>query len=222
MNWLLAQPHATKIVVAGNHDLFLDASFPRRGAGTTTTISDNSAEDKTVHWGDIIYLQNTETTVTYANGRRLRIYGSPYSPRHGNWAFQYPRSKNVWDDQVPDDTDILITHRPPRAHLDLLHLGCVHLLRELWRVRPRLHVFGHVHEGAGTEWLQFDALQDSYEWVVVVRGGVCGLARVPWGVVKAVVFRHRRLSEAKCLLANPAIVGGLRDQERRQPARVTI
>ena len=232
VDWLLAQPHATKIVIAGNHDLFLDTSYSRRGSGTTAattataTTSGNNAEDRTVHWGDIIYLQNTETTVTCANGRRLRVYGSPYSPRHGNWAFQYPRSENVWNGQVPDGTDILITHGPPRSHLDLLHLGCVHLLRELWRVRPRLHVFGHVHEGAGTEWLQFDALQDLYERVVVARGGVWGLARVTWGVVKMVVFCccccRRRLSEAKCLLVNPAIVGGLRDQEQRQPVRVTI
>lgn len=29
-------------------------------------------------------------------------------------------------------------------------------------------------------------------------------------------------TEAKCLLVNPAIVGGLRDEKRRRPIKVTI
>lgn len=149
VDWLHAQPHPNKIVVARNHDLYLDDNYH---SATSKT------QDVSFDWGDIIYLQNTETTITCQNGRSIRIYGSPYSARHGNWAFQYPRSENIWKYSIPDDIDILITHGPPRAHLDLMTLGCVHLLQELWRVRPRLHVFGHVHEGAGTEWLQFDAL----------------------------------------------------------------
>jgi hypothetical protein len=44
-----------------------------------------------------------------------------------------------------------MTYGPLRAHLDLLK-GCPYLLRTLWRVRPKLHVFGHIHEGAGVEW----------------------------------------------------------------------
>jgi hypothetical protein len=42
-------------------------------------------------------------------------------------------------------------------------LGDPHLLREVWRVRPRLHVFGHVHWGAGTEAVFFDDFQAAYE-----------------------------------------------------------
>lgn len=59
-------------------------------------------------------------------------------------------------------TDILITHGPPKNHLDL-GLGCPHLLREVWRVKPRLHVFGHIHWGAGTEPVYFDECQAAYE-----------------------------------------------------------
>ena len=127
----LSNTAGIKIVVAGNHGLFLDANFPGRRikTGQTPSSPNNSAGDKTVDWGDIIYLQDTETTITCANGRRLRIYGSPCSPEHDNWAFQYPRSKDIWGGKVPDDTDILITHGPPRAHLDLLSLGCVYLPR---------------------------------------------------------------------------------------------
>lgn len=136
------------------------------------------------------------------------------SPKHGNWAFQYPRSKDFWGGKIPEDTDILITHGPPRAHLDLLSLGCVYLLQELWCVHPRLHVFGHVHEGAGTEWLQFDALQDMYERVVVSGGGLWNLFWLMWSFVR--VFFFCRPAEARCLLVNPAVVGGLRDDEARR------
>jgi predicted phosphodiesterase len=214
VNWLRAQPHPVKIVVAGNHDLLLDASCDnRKGAGDAT------AERAAIDWGDIIYLENTATTVTCANGRQLRVYGSPQSTRHGNWAFQYPRGHDVWAEAVPQDVDILITHGPPKGHLDLLRLGCEHLLRELWRVRPRLHVFGHVHEGAGTEWLQFDGLQDAYERTVVASGGLWNLV---WTAKEFIQALFRPVAEAKCLLVNPAVVGGLRDDERRRPIKVVI
>lgn len=70
------------------------------------------------------------------NNRRLKSYEGPYSTRHGNWAFQYPRAQGVWIGSVPRWIDVLITHGPPLAHLDLLKLGCPHLLQMLWSVRP--------------------------------------------------------------------------------------
>ncbi|KAF9885375.1 hypothetical protein FE257_012993 [Aspergillus nanangensis] len=207
VDWLQSQPHSTKIVVAGNHDVYLDQDYHH-----------DSSDKRTVQWGDIIYLQNSETTITCSNGRRLRIYGSPYSPRNGNWAFQYPRSKDAWDD-IPEGIDILITHCPPRAHLDLLNFGCVHLLRHLWRVRPRLHVFGHVHEGAGREWLQFNALQKAFEQSVISKGGLWNLMAV---IKEFVYLLFYPITESKCLLVNAAIIGGLRDDKRRQPIKVII
>ncbi|KAE8155259.1 Metallo-dependent phosphatase [Aspergillus avenaceus] len=218
VDWLHAQSHPIKIVIAGNHDLCLDASF-HHPTGRASSTHTSKTEDESIDWKGIIYLQNTETTITCDSGRRLRIHGSPHSPRHGNWAFQYPRSQDIWKGNVPDDIDILITHGPPRAHLDLLNLGCVHLLQELWRVRPRLHIFGHVHEGAGTEWLQFNALQRAYERTVVYGGGVWNLLQT---IKEFALTFFIPPSEAKCLLVNPAIVGGLRDDKRRQPIRVII
>jgi predicted phosphodiesterase len=216
VDWLRAHPHPVKIVVAGNHDLLLDAGCDgQRG----TANLDAAAEREAIDWGDVIYLENAETTVTCANGRQLRVYGSPRSTRHGNWAFQYPRGEDVWAGTVPSGIDVLVTHGPPRAHLDLLRLGCGHLLRELWRVRPRLHVFGHVHEGAGTEWLHFDGLQDAFERTVLAGGGFWNLMRTVEAFLRALL---RPPAEAKCLLVNPAIVGGLRDNERRRPIKVVI
>jgi len=53
---------------------------------------------------------------------------------------------------------VLITHGPPHGFLDLVpcdraeayeNTGCEELLLAVVRVRPRLHVFGHIHEGYG-------------------------------------------------------------------------
>ncbi len=49
---------------------------------------------------------------------------------------------------IPADTDILVTHAPPQGILDAGQ-GCAELLEASKRVRPKLHVFGHVHAGYG-------------------------------------------------------------------------
>lgn len=206
LTWLRTLPHPIKIVIAGNHELLLDTALDD-SAGRA------ASQRARLDWGDIIYLENEEATVSCPNGRQLRVYGSPYSTLHGNWAFQYPKDKDVWTGSVPDGIDVLISHGPPLAHLDLLKLGCPHLLRTLWRVQPRLHVFGHVHEGSGTEWVVFNGIQDAYERTVATGGGLRNLLLTAWEFAKACL---RPAVEAKCLLVNPSIVGGLRDNERRQ------
>ena len=209
LDWLQAQPHAHKIVIAGNHDAILD---PSRDAGN---------ERARLDWGDITCLCDESATVRCSNGRRLLVYGSPLSPRHGNWAFQYPRSKDIWAGAVPDGVDILVTHGPPRGHLDLMRLGCPHLLREVWRTRPRLHVFGHVHEGYGQEWVGFDSFQGAFEQVVMSRGlgRVVSFGRLMFEVLRG---SFRSAKEAPCLLVNAAMVGGLWDKDRREPIMVVI
>lgn len=227
--WLSAQPHPIKIVVAGNHDILLDSkqdAIGNRIVSTTDPSKSPEALRAALPWGDVIYLQNEETTVTCPNGRRLRVYGSPYSPRYGNWAFQYPKPEDIWRNTVPDNTDILVTHGPPRGHLDL-NLGSVHLLRELWRVRPLLHVFGHIHEGAGVEGVGVDALLGAYEGAVVDGGGFWNLV---WTAVRFLqawlsFSGGWRVGEGRgewCTLVNAAVVGGLRDVQTRGPVTVVI
>ncbi|KAJ4393005.1 hypothetical protein N0V93_002209 [Gnomoniopsis smithogilvyi] len=216
LDWIKGQPHPHKVVVAGNHDLLLDPACDDRRGGRQAAM-----ERQKLSWGDVIYLQDSATEVVCGNGRKLRIYGSPMSCRHGNWAFQYPRSQGheYWPGRVPDDTNILVTHGPPRAHLDLLNLGCPGLLTEVWRVRPTLHVFGHVHEGYGTEHLVFDDLQEGFERVVVARGGVWNLTRVVWAAVRAWLAGPLK---TETTLVNPAMVGGLRDDQRRTAIKAAI
>lgn len=49
----------------------------------------------------------------------------------------------------------MMTHGPPMGMLDATrteeHVGCQHLLRAARRCKPRLHCFGHIHEGWGAQ-----------------------------------------------------------------------
>lgn len=200
------------IVIAGNHDNLLDPSRDRDASDQEQRAS--------LDWGDIVYLQDSSEHLKCRNGRRLQVYGSPHSPKNGNWSFQYPRQTDTWSGRIPSDVDILITHCPPQGHLDATQIGCAHLLQELWRARSALHVFGHVHAGYGREWLLFDTLQKAYERVITARGGILNLLHLLYGFLCSKLVLSPR--EARCLLVNPAVVGGVFDQKRREPIRVVI
>lgn len=77
------------------------------------------------------------------------------------WAFSYTpeEATQLWD-KIPLDSDVVITHTPPKFHRDERSdrraAGCEALRSILWRVRPRLAICGHVHEGRGTEVIKWD------------------------------------------------------------------
>lgn len=112
--------------------------------------------------GSLHYLQDqsvllspiTETADTVADP--LHIYGSPWQPTFCDWAFNVdiPKIKPYWD-RIPDEVDVLITHGPPHNVLDAAadgyRCGCPELRAQIdtQRIRPRLHVFGHIHEAYG-------------------------------------------------------------------------
>ncbi|KAJ5545230.1 hypothetical protein N7461_007534 [Penicillium sp. DV-2018c] len=208
LDWLRALPHPHKIVVAGNHELLLDSA---QDDGSSRAASERAQ----LNWGDIIYLENDETTIYCPNGRSTGVL---ILPNMATGPFNTLEIGMYGLAQYQDGIDVLVTHSPPLGHLDLL-MGCPHLLRTLWRVPPRLHVFGHVHEGAGTEMMLFNGLQEAYERTVAAPGGFLNLLLTVWELAKAC---FRPPVEAKCVLVNPSIVGGLRDNERRQPVKVLI
>mmetsp|Transcript_14871 Transcript_14871/g.32353 ORF Transcript_14871/g.32353 Transcript_14871/m.32353 type:complete len:409 (-) Transcript_14871:201-1427(-) len=88
----------------------------------------------------------------------VKLYGSPWQPYFYDWAFNCHRTDigDKWD-LIPSDTDILATHGPPLGRGDVSsggqRVGCVELMRAVQtRVKPRLHVFGHIHEGYGVSY----------------------------------------------------------------------
>lgn len=68
----------------------------------------------------------------------------------------------------------MMTHGPPMGVLDTVrtgdNVGCEHLLRAARRCKPRLHCFGHIHEGWGArkvkwkEGEELDVKPEEYIW----------------------------------------------------------
>lgn len=90
--------------------------------------------------------------------KRAFSFLSPYQPEFCNWAFnvphESPRMFEIWS-KIPNNVDVLITHGPPKNILDGTYngiaAGCSVLLKRVHEVKPRLHVFGHIHEAYGRE-----------------------------------------------------------------------
>jgi len=130
--WLGNQPYKHKVVIAGNHDFPLERQ-PELAKQLTNCN----------------YLIDQSVTVD-----GVKFYGSPWQPWFYDWAFNLDKAglKRVWA-KIPIDTDVLVTHGPPKAILDMTsrgaYAGCDELVTRLKDVRPKVHIFGHIHEGYG-------------------------------------------------------------------------
>lgn len=88
----------------------------------------------------------------------LKFWGAPWTPQFYDWAFMAEDADLArhWA-KIPSDTDVLITHGGPYGILDQTErtgdsVGSKTLRDAIvTRVRPRLHVFGHIHEAYGVE-----------------------------------------------------------------------
>ncbi|KFA52599.1 hypothetical protein S40293_07218 [Stachybotrys chartarum IBT 40293] len=175
VKWLEGTQFEAKIVIAGNHDVTLDEDFyaeygpyfhnqnPQSPAQCLSLLTSSSS---------ITYLRHSAATIrlTSPDGPHtaFKVFGSPYSPRHGLWAFYYDAPANMsslsdlprlWE-SIPLDADIVVTHTPSRTHCDETDerraTGCEALRQALWRVRPKLAVCGHIHDGRGAERVMWD------------------------------------------------------------------
>jgi Icc-related predicted phosphoesterase len=134
-HWLGTLPHPHKVMVAGNHD----------------ELFQSNPELARLILTNAIYLEDSGYQVG-----ALKIWGSPWQPAPNNaGAFNLPIGdplRQKWA-RIPTDTDVLITHTPPMFIRDIStlrrHQGCEALFDVVTALRPRLHVFGHIHEGAG-------------------------------------------------------------------------
>jgi predicted phosphohydrolase len=136
--WLAALPHAHKVVVAGNHDWAL----AREAAAARAILAD----------AGVTYLEDKGAVIM-----GHRFWGSPWQPAFHDWAFNLPRGAPLaarWG-LIPPGLDVLVTHVPPAGIGDLGgegipgREGCADLMRRVDQVRPRLHLFGHIHQDGG-------------------------------------------------------------------------
>lgn len=142
MRWMNEQDYNKKIVIAGNHDHLAEREGPQLF--------------KWIQSFDYLCDSGTEF-------EGLKIWGSPWTSRFPGinprcCAFTRPFMSSLKDrwDLIPNDTDILVTHSPPFGVMDQVateyraSVGDKDLLEASEnRVRPRIHVFGHIHENGG-------------------------------------------------------------------------
>jgi len=156
----------TKIFIAGNHDRIMEdePEWVQRTLPGYKTIEYLQDEDKSLYYID--------------KDSSIKLYGSPWQPEFCNWAFNLPRNgeemKARWD-AIPDNTDILITHGPPFGYQDIpgghsIRVGCEMLRYRVDEIKPKIHVFGHIHEGYGyvfdgnTHYINAAVLNGRYEF----------------------------------------------------------
>jgi len=142
-NWFSNQlQYKHKVFIAGNHDRLFE-NAPESVASVIKAFGRG-----------ITYLEDQSHMID-----SVKLYGSPWQPEFYNWAFNLPRGgitlKETWD-EIPKNTDILITHGPPQGHLDMSgppynepNLGCELLRARVDKLKPKIHVFGHIHGSYG-------------------------------------------------------------------------
>ncbi|WP_216327473.1 metallophosphoesterase family protein [Deinococcus aestuarii] len=126
-----------RVMIAGNHDF----AFERTPHLAEGLIPDN-----------VTYLKDSGVELD-----GVRFWGSPVTPEFMRWAFNRTDEelRQHWG-QLPAGVDVVVTHGPPRGVLDRVlpegqAVGCPHLGWVIEHLRPRVHVFGHIHEGYGRE-----------------------------------------------------------------------
>lgn len=145
LKWFGSLNYKYKIFVAGNHD-FLFEEDP--------ILAKQLCDDNGVIW-----LQDEAIVID-----GYKFYGTADQPEFFNWAFnknhdQLVRSYSV----IPEDTQVLITHCPPKNILDYtishynpngVNVGCQELAFELYKLKNlKAHLFGHIHYSNGQKLL---------------------------------------------------------------------
>lgn len=138
--WLCDSPFSAIVIIAGNHDIL----FQKK--------PEKSKKAAVKAWQDTLYLQDAGFRID-----GISFYGTPWQPEFSyGWAFALNAEEGLrekWQN-IPSDVQVLITHGPPAGILDFTvdgkHAGSTSLLAEIsQRIKPELHIFGHIHEGHG-------------------------------------------------------------------------
>jgi len=165
-DWADGLTNYTSVVfIAGNHDF----GFEKKPEETMEIV-------KSYKW--INYLQDNHLSFGADMENLVKIYGSPWQPEFHNWAFNLPKNgwelEQKWND-IPEDTDILITHGPAFGILDTIsgqyeNLGCQLLTNRIKKIKPKIHVCGHIHSGRGyvfdgdTHFFNASVLDEQYQY----------------------------------------------------------
>lgn len=155
INWLKAvkasHGFSEVVVICGNHD-WLGEKDP----SLTKSLFRDSG---------LIYLDHSGVSI-----KGINFFGSAYTPEFGGWAFNLSRMDMSLHDKwemIPEETQVLITHGPPKGIGDLTagyhgiegmkevyeppeEVGCYDLNQRVQKLpNLKLHTFGHIHHAYG-------------------------------------------------------------------------
>lgn len=178
LEWFDSLPYMHKIMIPGNHDFFFDwdrkARTPQGQIRFGNSKIQKEEVDELINQFPNIHILN-DSGVTIEG---IRFWGSPITPWFHDWA--YNRFGNEIEDHwnmIPEETDILITHGPAWGILDDvidkrgLHLGCELLAERIQKIKPKIHVCGHIHTGRGiyekdgTLYINASVLNEQYQYI---------------------------------------------------------
>lgn len=167
LNWMREQHKGSIVLVSGNHDRF----YWKNTARFLALMNEY----------DICYLENSSVDLL-----GLKMWGSPITaPALTGLTRRFEMDESsrneIWS-TIPADADIVITHCPPFGILDSsegLNLGCKSLMARISEIKPKYHLFGHIHQSYGRVELA---------GTVYCNGALCG--DVTDGIVnKAIYFQ---------------------------------
>jgi Icc-related predicted phosphoesterase len=184
--WMQRQRYKKKIIISGNHDNFFD----RKGFEFIKDIYKSIEVEYLCDSGIVFsYWDDGSPEDELSRYRTLKIWGSPWTaqfpginPKCCAFTMPFGCDTEEWLNEkwllIPDDIDILITHSPPHGIFDKVnrtgeHVGSKTLRDHVTkRIKPRLHVFGHIHEHGGksmdcimTNFVNASIVNERYEHV---------------------------------------------------------
>ncbi|KAK2600773.1 hypothetical protein N8I77_010281 [Diaporthe amygdali] len=153
-----------KLVIPGNHDCSMDVKFWEKDCSRRTYLPEETMKrllrqphetyevvEKARQDGIHVLTKEGTYHFVLANGAKLTVYASAWTPEYGRWGFQYGEGGH--DFAIEEGTDVAMTHGPPYRMLDRTRshddAGCPSLWAAVRRARPRIHCFGHIHEAYG-------------------------------------------------------------------------
>jgi Icc-related predicted phosphoesterase len=173
LGWFNALPYKHRVVIAGNHDIFMDPGhldYP----SSESAIKAMLPVSEGFH-----YLNDSGATI-----EGVKFWGSPVQPEFFGWAFNRRRGDAIqkhWD-LIPKDIQVLVTHGPAYGFVDECpnykmpwvneKVGCNNLLQTIQKL-PNLkaHVCGHIHAAYGYAYSPEDVLH--------INASICNEQYVP-------------------------------------------
>ena len=125
LEWVCDLPYRHKVLVAGNHDACLYGAHPDGLDDNVHYLCGSGLEIEGLKfWGVPMFMEDC------VSGHQEQLYAD-----------------------IPDGTDVLVTHTPPYGILDRdggILYGSRELLERVHTIRPSMHLFGHIHKAHGT------------------------------------------------------------------------